>query len=122
MLLSFFQDDPLTAYYIKYTATFNPATGENAQTPTEIPVQAILLDLTLLSNGLTTRYGTEIVAGDKQLYILPPEKFDSTASPLVIDTSTDMVRVGSVTYKVFHMKEINPSAASPLVYDLHIRR
>ena len=123
-ILEFFADDPLTAYYIKQVGdpVFNATTGENLFTTEEIPVEALLLDMTLNSNGLSSKYGTEIMAGDKELYIRPPEKTDSSATPLIVNTTTDKVRVNGVDYKVCNMKEINPSASNPLTYYLHIRR
>lgn len=123
MILDFMRDDPLTAYYIKATTgAYDPSTGEVAVTTVEIPVQAILLDLIRTNNGLSSKFGTEILAGDKEVYVLPPEKADPLAIPLVVDTTSDRIRIGNTTYKIEVMKEANPSASAPLLYDLLIRR
>jgi hypothetical protein len=123
MILDFFRDDPATAYYQKSSlGTYDPATGEVASTLIEVPVQIILLDLTRNSNGLSSKFGTEILSGDKECYILPPEKADPLALPLVIDTTADRIRIGSIVYKVFRMQEANPTGASPLLYNLMLRR
>lgn len=122
-ILAFMQDDPMTAYHIRHTAgSYDPATGEASTTVTETPVRAILLDITRLTNGLSTKFDTEIIAGDKELYCLPPERNDPLSPPLIIDPATDTIRVGINTYKIVTMKEANPNASVPLLYNLVIRR
>lgn len=121
-LSEFFEEFGFEATYLKYENSYNPNTLKNAQTLTEIPVEAILMDLTLQSNGLSTKFGTLVVAGDKELFVRPPNKTDSSADPLVIDPSTDRIRVNGIVYKIVTMKEINTTSTEPLVYDLYIRR
>lgn len=121
VVLDFMQDDPMTAYYIQSTYVFNPATGENVATDKETAVSAIMLDLTLNSNGLSQKFGTSIIAGDKELYIRPPDRYDPALTPMVVNTTSDRVRVGNITYKVANMKEANPRGVS-ILYSLHIRR
>ena len=90
MILEFMRDDPMTCHYQKSSAgTYDPSTGELAVTLVEVPCSGILLDMTSNSNGLSSKFGTEILAGDKELYLLPPEKVDPLATPLVIDTTAD---------------------------------
>lgn len=120
-LVEFFADDPLTAYYTKYTTSYDDATSINTQVATELPCQAIQLDLTRNSNGLSSKFGTLIVQGDKELYLRPPEQTDPLATPLTIDTSSDRVRIGTTLYKVMDMKVLNPNAAQPLLYNLMLR-
>lgn len=121
-ILEFFNDFGFEATYIKQNGEGTYTNGENVIETVEIPVEAILLDLTLSSNGLSSKFGTEILAGDKELFIRPPEKTDSLRLPLEINTTTDKVRVNGVEYKIHTMKEINTTATEPLVYDLYIRR
>lgn len=122
-ILEFFDDFGFTATYIQRgVSTYNTSTGENVTTSTEIPVQAILLDLTLQSNGLSAKFGTLVMAGDKELYVLPPDKYDSTDDPLTVTTTADKVRVNGVEYTIVNMKEVNTTATDTLVYDFHIRR
>ena len=123
MVMEFMEDDPLTAIYLSYNdGVYNPTLGENVTAVTEVEVDAILLDLTLQSNGLSTKFGTLVLGGDKNLYIRPPEKKDIEAEALVINPSKDRVRIGTVEYKIVTMKEINPSGSNPILYDLYIRR
>lgn len=122
-ILEFFDDFGFTAIYIQRgVSTYNTSTGENVVTSVEIPVQAILLDLTLQSNGLSAKFGTLVMAGDKELYIRPPNKTDPYRIPLVVNTTSDVVIVNAIDYKIVNTKEINPTATEPLLYDLHIRR
>lgn len=122
-ILDFMADDPLTVYYTKYTAgVYDPATSEYTTIAVETPCQGLALDLTRNSNGLSSVYGKLILAGDKDLYLLPPNKLDPMASPLVIDTTSDRIRIGSVLYKVEDMKECNPDMTNPILYQFMLRR
>lgn len=122
MLMEFFQDDPLTVTYIRQAnGAYNPSTSEYEYTTLTTPCQAIIQDLTKTMNGMSVKFGTEIVYGDKELYLLPPEMTDSYALPLTIDVASDKVLVGNVEYKVVNVKEINPGNKT-LVYNLMLRR
>lgn len=121
-VMEFMQENPLTAMYIKAVGEYDPTTGEVVETVTEIPVEAILMDLTLQSNGLSTKFGTLIVAGDKELYVRPPNKTNPLNAPLVVDSANDRVRVNGFEYKVVTSKEVNPTGVDPILFDLYIRR
>lgn len=95
---------------------YDPATGTVMGARVEIDVQAILMDLTLQSNGLSAKYNTLIEAGDKEAYVRPNREV-----PFTIDPS-DRLRIGSVEYKIVTMKEINPNGAEPILYTLYLRR
>lgn len=111
------------ADYVQYTGgTYNPATGTITQSETVTSVQSILLDLTLSSNGLSTKFGTLVMAGDKNLLVRPPHKANPELPILQINTATDKVRVNGITYNVVTFKEVNPTGADPYLYDLYIRR
>lgn len=116
-------DDPATGYYTKYQqGAYDTATSEYANIPVEVPCSILLLDLTRNNNGLSSVFGTEILAGDKECWMLPPEKADNTTMPLVIDTTSDRLRVGNITYKIVTMKEANPTGANPIAYQFMLRR
>lgn len=123
MILDFFNDDPAIGYYIQASNTvFNPETGENNSTDVETPVQIIVLDLLRTSNGLSAKFGTQIVAGDKEIFMRPVEKTNPLATPFVINTVSDRVRIAGVTYQVVVMKDAAPTGSNPVLYDMHIRR
>lgn len=108
------------ALYVQSSAgEYDPATGSVAPVIKSIPVKGILLDFTLQSNGLTTKYGTTILAGDKQFFMQPPSK--TGGLPLKITPVADHVRVGSKSYQVVAMREHNPSGLDPIVYELVLR-
>lgn len=127
-VLEFMREYPLVVEYKKYTSVYNPSTGGvDAATVVTTEVNALLLDLTLNSNGLSTRFGTMVVAGDKQLFIQPPQKASSnfgnpTPEELTVDPATDRVVVNGQEYKIVTFKEINPTGTNPILYDLYIRR
>ncbi len=123
VVVEFMRDYPMLATYVQQTdGVYDPATGSMSSTTTQTVVDAILLDLTLSSNGLSTRHGTTVIAGDKQLVVRPPNKKDPLAPALVINTATDRVIVHGITYKVVTFKEINPTGDNPILFDLYLRR
>lgn len=123
VVVEFMRDYPMLATYVQQTdGVYNPTTGSMSSTTVQTEVDAILLDLTLSSNGLSTRHGTTVIAGDKQLVVRPPNKKDPLAPALVINTATDRVIVNGIPYKVVTFKEINPTGDNPILFDLYIRR
>lgn len=90
--------------------------GDVSVTKVDSPVTAVLLDLTLQSNGLSLKYGTEILTGDKEAYMLPP------ANPIKINPGSDKLTFAGIQYTVVTFKEINPSGTKPYVYMLYLRR
>jgi len=122
-VLEFIRDYGFTATYVSTVdGEYDPATGSSPRTVTPTPVEAILMDLTLNSNGLSTRFGTLVVSGDKQLLVRPPNKTNPTTPVLAINTATDRVKVKGVEYKIVTFKEVNPTGSDPILYDLYIRR
>jgi hypothetical protein len=122
-VLEFIREYGFTAQYIKQAdGEYDPATGTVSSVITQVPVEAILMDLTLNSNGLSTRFNTLVVAGDKQLIVRPPNKTDPAAPALSINTATDRVLVNGIEYKLVTFKEVNPTGADPVLFDLYIRR
>lgn len=122
-VLEFMNDFGFDATYLQSSeGTYDPNIGENVVTTTEIPIRAILLDRILKNDGIGTQPGSLIQAGDKQLFIQPTQKVDVDAAPLVVNPSSDRVRVGADTYKVVVAKEINTTAADQILIELYIRR
>jgi hypothetical protein len=122
-ILEFFRDDPLTVTYVQTTGgTQNYETGEYVPTVVETPCKAIMLDLTRNMSGFSTKFGILVSQGDKEVYILPPEREDSYGTPLVITPGTDKLVAGSITYTVVAMTEINPTGASTVVYNFMLKR
>lgn len=80
----------------------------------------VLLDLTLQSNGMSLKYGTQIKAGDKEAYMIPPVRSGGTA--INVSPEADYLILGGVRYTVVTFKEINPTGSNPLVYMLYLRR
>ena len=99
---------------------YSPTTGMLVGGTTKIPAKMIIMDLTLQSNGLSLRYGTEVISGDKEAYMVPPVKAGGPA--ISITPGSDKVIFAGVTYSVVTFKEVNPSGTSPVVYFLYLRR
>lgn len=116
-VLEFMRDYGTTAKLIKeVVGEYDPSLGDSPVTVTEIDVQAILMDLTLQSNGLSTKYQKLVEAGDKEAYIRPNKDTPFTIGP------EDRLRVGGVEYKVVTMKEINPTTTDVVLFTLYLRR
>lgn len=121
-ILEFMRDYPMTVLHVRTTGEYDPAQGKIVGVVKNSPAQAILLDYTLQSNGLGAKLGTEIKSGDKQLFMRPPHKTTEGIPVLVIDPTTDVIKVGTVLYNIVICKEINPTGTDPLVYELQLRR
>jgi hypothetical protein len=123
MILDFMNDDRLFGTYIQFSdPVYDTTTGENSSIKTETPVQLILLDFDRIINGQSSKYGTDILQGDKDCYMLPTNKANP-AAPLIIPNPTrDLINVAGTTYKIVIMKEANPEASAPLLYNMMLRR
>lgn len=97
------------------TGAYNPDTGTAAQMVTDVPVTACLLDLTLQSNGYSTKFGTLVQAGDKEAYVIPPP------GGLTINPATDTLTYAGIVWKVVTFKEIS-TPDERMVYFLYLRR
>ena len=123
MILDFMNDDPLFGTYIQYgTPVYDTTTGENTTSETQTSVQLIFLDFDRMVNGQSSKYGTEILQGDKDCYMLPTNKADPLATLIVPNTTSDRIIVAGVTYKIVVMKEANPQMNAPLLYNFMLRR
>lgn len=122
-VLEFMQEFGFTATYLQAgTASYNPATGENTVAVTEIPVEAIQMDLPLVRNGVSTVSGTLIQDGDKQLFIRPPHKSNVANPVLVVNPAADRIRIGLTEWRIVTTKEINTSNSNSMLLELYIRR
>ena len=123
MILDFMNDDPCFGVYHQATnPVYDPSTSTNNYTNVDISVQVILQDLTRNSNGLSSVFGTEILAGDKECMMLPPEYFSLSPSSLTVNTTSDTMTVAGILYKVVNMKSADPTGASSILYQLMLRR
>lgn len=121
-IMSFFSEFGFTATYLSASeGTYNPATGENTVAVTEIPVEAIQLDLPLVRNGMSTSTGTLIQDGDKQLFVRPPNKSDENSDALVVNPAADRVRIGATEWRIVTAKETNPTGSNQILIELYIR-
>jgi hypothetical protein len=109
------------------TGEYDPATATNTVVITEIPIRAILMELTLQSNGQGTRDKTLIMDGDKVLYTRPSGAAIAALMPngvITVDSTDDRVIAGGVKYKVVTTKVVDPtgSGANPIMFELYLRR
>lgn len=123
MVMEFFSEYGVAGQYVKTSVTFDANTGEASDTSTSQDVQCIVLDLDLQSNGLGVKPGTTIEAGDKQIFIRPPNKVDSGVSNFSVDPATDKIVVGSDEYHIITFKQANPTmGADPTLFIFYVRK
>lgn len=107
-------------YSQRGSATYDPSTGLVSSTPFSQTVTIALFDNTRPNNGFGVKLGTEILAADKEAYMIPPQKNGGTV--MTIDPVNDNITVGGVTYSIVTFKEVNPSGADPILYMFYLRR
>ena len=103
------------------SGTYDVATSSYLTTETEMTVRAIMMDLTLQSNGLQTMNGTLIEAGDKRLYLQPANKSDPNMVMPIIHPNKDKIRMGGVVYKIITVKDYNPTTSNSVLLELYVR-
>ncbi len=109
-----------TGQYISIVqGEYDPSTGV-VNTEVVQNAKMCLVDLTLQSNGLSLKFGTQVLAGDKEAYVIPPVRTGGTA--ITINPGIDKVVFGGVTYTVMTFKEANLTGSSPIVFYLYLRR
>lgn len=123
MIMAFMNDDPMTATYHQYTeGEYNTETSEYETTEINTSVRCILLDFENVTRGLSSKFGTEIQAGDKELWMLPTQKADPLATPIIPNPTSDRITVAGIKYKIVVVKDANPTGSNPLVYNMMLRR
>lgn len=121
MVLEFFSECGVDATYSKVTQTYDPTDGDMAETSVTWDVQAIVLDLSLQSNGFSLKYGTLVQQGDKEVFIRPPKKVDGTSN-FTVDPANDKILVGSKVYSIVTYKEVNPTMGDdPILFMFYVR-
>lgn len=104
------------------TAVYDPNTGALAgATITNYPCNAIFLDYTLQRYGLMDQQGTLIQAGDKQCFLQPINKADSTKTMPTIQPNKDRISIAGKLYKIASLKQVNPTYANNILYELHLK-
>jgi hypothetical protein len=120
MINDFFDDDPQVAIYHQYSqGVYNVNTSEYLTTQVDTAVRVITLDLTRNSNGLSSKYGTDILAGDKDVYMKP---FYLEEIVVDVNTTSDKITVGGILYKVCNSKVLDPTSSSPMLFNFLVRR
>jgi hypothetical protein len=110
----------IAKYVQTSTGEYDPSTGTTGEVEIEHTIEAILMDLTLSSNGLSLKYGTQIEAGDKELLVHPPRTQSGEAA--FAPNPSDYVIVNGTRYRVITFKEVNPTGEAAILYSLYIRR
>jgi hypothetical protein len=107
-----------------YTSTtegsYDVSTASVTRVELNQTVPMVLVDLTLQSNGMSTKYGTQVLAGDREAYVIPPHKYGG--QQVSITPNSDRVTFGGVTYTVVTFKDANPSGTDSWVWYLYLRR
>lgn len=95
--------------------------GEVTLTPITYDVNIAIFDYPQSMAGDKSNFGTLVLEGDKQCYMQPVNKADNNYGSPTIKANRDLITIGSVEWKILTLKEINPSGANTIVYELHLR-
>lgn len=108
---------------IRTTSVYNPHYSTSTSSETIYPCRGILLDLTLQSNGDTTKPNSLIEMGDKQLFIQPTDDdgFYQDNETGSVFPNKDKIRINGKVYKVITFKQINPSTTNSVLWECYIR-
>jgi len=96
--------------------------GEVTRTSTNYDVNIAIFDYPQSMAGDKSNFGTLVLEGDKQCYMQPVNKADANYESPVIKANRDLIKIEGVEWKILTLKEINPSSANTIVYDLHLRK
>lgn len=101
--------------------TYDPDTSQTTSVDTEYTVNAIFVDFPLKMDGIGTEKGTLVQAGDKQCFIQPLNKSIPGATMPLPQANKDRVKVADKVYKIFRVKEVNPTMADSVVIECYLR-
>ena len=106
------------------SSDYDPTTGAFTPTVTNYPVKTLLMDYTMQKNGAGEFGGTLILVGDRQCYVQPINKVNSSLTMPEIKPNSDRIQIGNDIWKIVTLKVLNPSNASnnAVVFDLHLRK
>jgi len=113
-----------TAYIsVAISEEYDPSTSENTVTFQDYLVNIMVFDYVRKTEGEGTEKDTLIKTGDKQVYVQPPQKTEVGLALPHLNANRDMLKIGSNTYKIITVKQLNPSLAqdSCVLYELYIR-
>lgn len=112
----------LGTYTSSVEGPYDTATSTSTRIDLTQQTLMVLVDLTLQSNGLSAKFGTQVLAGDKEAYVIPPQKYSDSNQAVNITPNSDKVVFGGVTYTVISFKDANPSGSDAWVWYLYLRR
>ncbi len=122
-IIAFMNDDRAYGTLSQYSqGSYDPTTSTYSTVEVKTTCQVLIQDLTRNSNGLSSIYGKLILAGDKDCYLLPPNKANCRSRAITFDTTNDRITIAGVVYKIEDMKEANPTGANAILYQLMLRR
>jgi hypothetical protein len=102
---------------------YDPSTSENTVTYQDYLVNIMVFDYVRKTEGEGTEKDTLIKTGDKQVYVQPPQKTEVGLALPHLNANSDMLKIGSKTYKIITVKQLNPALSqdSCVLYELYIR-
>ena len=96
--------------------------GENIVQEIPFPVKVLLNEYPQSGAGDKQEFNTLILAGDKQCFMQPVEKSSINVIAPDVKANRDKLQVGTTEWKILNVKEVNPSGANNVLYELHIRK
>jgi hypothetical protein len=103
-------------------SSYDPTQGKNTATQTLYVGQGALVDFSLSSPSVTTVRGTEIQQGDKRLFLgLNATLNGAPVAMPMPQTDDQIIDSNGVVYSIEASTTIDPSGATPVVHECHVR-
>lgn len=98
------------------SGTYDPSTGTFSSTKSTYQVNGIVLDLTFIAYSTKPEANTLIQESDKRVLL------DGSKLPITIRGDGFSLTFAGSVWKIVSVKEINPTGASSIMYDLIVRK
>ena len=98
------------------SGTYDPSTGTFSSTKSTYTVYGIVLDLTFIAYSTKPEANSLIQESDKRVLL------DGSKLPISIRGDGFSLTFGGSVWKIVSVKEVNPSGAASIMYDLIVRK
>jgi hypothetical protein len=102
---------------------YDPSQSQNNVTEKDYPVKVMFFDFLDKKFGVGTEGKSLIQAGDRQVYVQPPQKQEGGFALPHLQANQDYLVHDNKKYKIVFVKQLNPSMTKDgcVLYELYIR-
>jgi hypothetical protein len=99
---------------------YDPATSSYTAVVTPYAVRIIPFDYIKKGDGVGEENNSLIQTGDRQIFLEPPIQSLLPAMPR-IQPSKDKLQVLDKIYRIIALKDLNPTMADTIIYEMYVR-